>query len=63
MDHIDRPLTTRQVAAIFGVSITTVKRWSDAGQIPHFRTLGGHYRYSAADIEAARLRPPTSIPA
>lgn len=52
MDHIDGPLTTGQVAAIFGVTTTTVKRWADKGLLPFFRTPGQHYRFLRADVEA-----------
>lgn len=51
MAHI-QPLTTAEVAAMFGVSSETVSRWADAGRLPHFRTPGGHYRFHRADVEA-----------
>lgn len=54
MDHTNGPLTTGQVAAIFGVTTTTVKRWADDGRLPSFRTPGGHYRFNAADVETLR---------
>lgn len=52
MDHTEQPLTTGEVAAIFGVTTTTVKRWADGGHLPHFRTPGGHFRFKRADIDA-----------
>lgn len=52
MDHSDGPLTTGQVAAIFGVTTTTVKRWADDGLLPFFRTPGRHYRFMPEDVEA-----------
>jgi excisionase family DNA binding protein len=50
MDHITGPLTTGQVAAIFGVTTTTVKRWAETGKLPSFRTVGGHYRFRPEDV-------------
>lgn len=52
MDHSDGPLTTADVAAIFGVTTMTVKRWADKGALPHFRTPGNHYRFKREDVEA-----------
>ena len=43
-------LGTAQAAALLRVSSSTVRRWADAGQIPHYRTLGGRRRYRAAQI-------------
>lgn len=54
MNHSDGPLTTGEVAAIFGVTMTTVKRWAEEGKLPYFRTPGGHYRFQPDDV--ARLR-------
>lgn len=45
-------LTRAQVAAIFGVHVSTVSRWLVEGRIPSFSTPGGSARYYRADIEA-----------
>jgi len=39
-------LRTREVADLFGVHESTVKRWADAGEIETTRTRGGHRRIS-----------------
>jgi excisionase family DNA binding protein len=33
------------------VSLGTVRRWSDSGQLPSYRTPGGQRRFSADQIE------------
>lgn len=47
----DRLLTPREVAAMFRVDPKTVTRWAQAGKLASVRTLGGHRRYRAADVE------------
>lgn len=54
MDHPDKPMTTGDVAAIFGVTMTTVKRWAEDGKLPSFRTVGGHFRFHPADVQALK---------
>ena len=44
-------LTATQVAAALGVTSRTVRRWADAGLIPHFVTPGGRYRFPAEAVE------------
>ena len=53
MDNEPRPLTPREVARVFNVSITTVGKWADAGLLPSFRTPGGQRRFHAKDVAAA----------
>jgi len=52
----DRPeeqwLTIHDACTLLGVDQTTLRRWSDAGRIPVFRTVGGHRRYAESDIRA-----------
>ncbi len=52
MNHTDGPLTTGQVAEIFGVTLNTAKRCAERGEIPSFRTPGGHYRFRREDVDA-----------
>lgn len=48
-----RLLTPAEAAAAFGVHTKTLTRWSKRPGGPRFiRTLGGHRRYIAADVEA-----------
>lgn len=44
-------MTPGEVAAVFKVDPKTVTRWAKAGKISAFRTLGGHRRYSAAEVQ------------
>ena len=48
----DRWLTIEEACRILGVDQSTLRRWSDAGKVPVFRTPGGHRRYSETDIRA-----------
>ena len=48
----ERLLTPREVAAMFRVDPKTVTRWAQAGKLQYVRTLGGHRRYRATDVEA-----------
>jgi excisionase family DNA binding protein len=46
------PLTTGQVAEMFGVTAETVASWADTEKLPSFRTPGGHRRFRPADVDA-----------
>jgi len=41
-----------QVAAYFGVSVSTVRKWRLAGRGPAFRKIGASVRYEPRAIEA-----------
>jgi excisionase family DNA binding protein len=49
---MDRLLHPGEIKKIFGVSNRTLRAWADAGKLRSVRTLGGHRRYFASDIEA-----------
>ena len=44
-------LTSREVAALFGVDFRTVTRWTAGGKLASIRTPGGHHRYRRADVD------------
>ena len=56
----DRPVSPRQesrhwlsineACRLLGVDQSTLRRWSDAGKVPVFRTPGGHRRYAEDDL-------------
>ncbi|HET7036698.1 MAG TPA: helix-turn-helix domain-containing protein [Thermomicrobiaceae bacterium] len=47
-----RWLTIHDACAFLGVDQSTLRRWSDSGKVPVFRTPGGHRRYAEADLAA-----------
>lgn len=51
-DDEDSLLTPSEVAKRFKVDPKTVTRWAKAGKLNSFRTLGGHRRFKASDVEA-----------
>jgi excisionase family DNA binding protein len=52
-------LTTAQAARHLGVSLSTIRRWSDAGHLPGYRTPGGQRRFTIEQLDAFldSLRP------
>jgi len=48
----DRLLPPAEVAALLRVDPKTVTRWAEQGKFGSIRTLGGHRRYSEAEIRA-----------
>lgn len=48
-------LTTGEVAAAYSVSIPTVKRWIQEGQLKAFKTTGGHYRISRTEFQRFQM--------
>jgi excisionase family DNA binding protein len=43
--------TSSQAARYLGVSLATVRRWTDAGHIDCYRTPGGQRRFSRAQLD------------
>ncbi|MDQ6805567.1 MAG: helix-turn-helix domain-containing protein [Actinomycetota bacterium] len=44
-------LSTSQAARALGVSLGTIRRWSDMGYLDSYRTPGGQRRFSRDQIE------------
>jgi excisionase family DNA binding protein len=44
-------LTPGEVAVMFRVNPKTVTRWARSGRISAVRTMGGHRRFRAAEIQ------------
>lgn len=56
----DQLLTPSEVAALFRVDPKTVTRWAKAGKLTSIRTLGGHRRYKASEVQALlEMQTPT----
>jgi len=54
MDNLSKTplgLSTSQAAHALGVSLGTIRRWSDMGYLDSYRTPGGQRRFSADQIE------------
>ena len=51
-----------KAADFLGVHYTTLRRWSDAGDIPCFKTPGGRRRYKKEDLEVFLNRRSEGIP-
>jgi excisionase family DNA binding protein len=47
-----RWLSINAACAMLGVDQSTLRRWSDSGKVPVFRTPGGHRRYAEEDLFA-----------
>ena len=45
-------LSINDACRMLGVDQSTLRRWSDAGKVPVFRTPGGHRRYAEDDLRA-----------
>lgn len=64
MSHApDDLLTVNEAAQILRVSATTVRNWAADGRLETSRTVGGHRRFRAADVQRlARQVVPRSRP-
>ncbi|HYT30573.1 MAG TPA: BldC family transcriptional regulator [Actinomycetota bacterium] len=56
----EKLLTPAEVAAMFRVDPKTVTRWAKAGKLSSIRTLGGHRRYRAEEIQGLLTGSATS---
>jgi len=45
-------LSLSEASRLLGVHYTTLRRWADAGNVPCFRTPGGHRRFRVRDLAA-----------
>jgi excisionase family DNA binding protein len=53
-DRRDDPqlvFTSSQAAVYLGISLATIRRWTDAGHISCYRTPGGQRRFSRDQLE------------
>jgi excisionase family DNA binding protein len=44
-------ITSSRAARILGVSLVSVRRWADNGDLNHIRTPGGQRRFSIEDLK------------
>ncbi|MCP4168108.1 MAG: helix-turn-helix domain-containing protein [Chloroflexi bacterium] len=57
-----RWLTLSAASKLLGIHPATLRQWADAGQVPSYRTPGGHRRFDAADIRAFLMQASTDAP-
>jgi excisionase family DNA binding protein len=55
-------LTLTEAARLLGVHPATLREWADTGQVPSFRTPGGHRRFRSEDLRAFLLRAGSGHP-
>lgn len=47
-----RLMSVGEAAAYLGVSAASLRKWSNSGLVPTYRTPGGQRRYSVEDLDA-----------
>jgi excisionase family DNA binding protein len=52
MEATQRFYNVSEAADFLGVSAASLRKWSDQGLVPVYRTPGGQRRYSPADLES-----------
>jgi excisionase family DNA binding protein len=65
MEQTQRFLNVSDAAEFLGVSAGSLRKWSDQGLVPVYRTPGGQRRYSPGDLEdflASMRQPPAGQP-
>lgn len=50
-EHRQLVFTSSQAAGYLGVSLATIRRWTDAGHIACYRTPGGQRRFSKDQLD------------
>lgn len=50
-DEVSEWLPLGKAAALLGVHSMTLRRWSDSGRFPSYRTAGGHRRFALEDVQ------------
>jgi len=45
-------ISLHEAALLLGVSLSTLRRWADAGRVPVYRTVGGHRRFQYRELQA-----------
>ncbi len=60
-DQARRWVTLSAAAKLLGVHPATLRHWADTGQVPSYRTPGGHRRFDAADLHAFLLKASTGV--
>jgi len=60
MEASQKFLNVSEAAGYLGVSAASLRKWSDQGLVPVYRTPGGQRRYSLSDLEQfiASMRQP-----
>ena len=56
-------LTLKDASAFLGVHFTTLRTWSDRGEVPVYRTPGGHRRFTLDDLRRFLAERTDQIPA
>ena len=59
---IQRFFNVSEAAELVGVSAASLRKWSDQGLLPVYRTPGGQRRYDPADLDQflASMRQPVA---
>jgi excisionase family DNA binding protein len=65
MEASQRFLNVSEAAEFLGVSAASLRKWSDQGIVPVYRTPGGQRRYAPGDLEdfLASMRQPAQVAA
>ncbi len=59
MEKERRWLTLSAASKLLGVHPATLRQWADAGQVPSYRTPGGHRRFDADELRTFLLQAST----